>query len=389
MTDPVDYKALWEAEKAHSAQLQTELEYAKQKSVSIFENAGDSIFIVDFADYTIVDANSHASRRLGYKHDELIGMSLYDIEVDVENDPKIDSSWESDFSGTQVYECYHRRKDGQLIPIEVSSRIVNLNNREVILIFARNIELRKLVRQRELEITLEQERLKLLTTFIQNASHEFRTPLTTIMANNYLIPKLDDLPKRQERSEIIQSQVQRITNLVDMLLLMAKIESDSSHHPEPLQLLPLIQRIAEEYRLKFGDKPTLSLNLSANLPTIFGDQDHLDMTIRQLLDNAYRFTSVDGSITVSTGTTDTVWISIQDTGHGIANEDLPHIFETFWRKDEAHSLHGFGLGLPIAQKIIEQHNGTLEIESVIEKGTTVHITLPIHNETSKKPTNRF
>lgn len=383
MTDRDDYKAMWEAEKARSIRLETELEYAKQKSVSIFENAGDSIFIVDFADYTIVDANSHASRRLGYKNDELIGMSLYDIEVDIENDHKIDSSWESDFSGTQVYECYHRRKNGQLIPIEVSSRIVNLNNREVILIFARNIELRKLIRQRELEIRLEQERLKLLTTFIQNASHEFRTPLTTIMANNYLIPKLDDLPKRQERSEIIQSQVQRISNLVDMLLLMAKIESDSTHHPKPLQLLPVIKRIADDYRLKFGNKPALSLDLSPNLPNVFGDEDHLEITIRQLLDNAYRFTSVDGSITVSTGATDTVWIRIQDTGHGIANEDLPHVFETFWRKDEAHSMHGFGLGLPIAQKIIEQHNGTLEIESVLEAGTTVSITLPILNETTR------
>ncbi len=382
MTDTDDYKTLWEAEKARSTQLQTELEYAMQKSVSIFENAGDSIFIVDFADYTIVDANSHASRRLGYKNDELIGMSLYDIEVDIENDSKIDSSWESDFSGTQVYECYHRRKDEQLIPIEVSSRIIKLNNREVILIFARNIELRKLVRKRELEITLEQERLKLLTTFIQNASHEFRTPLTTIMANNYLIPKLDDLQKRQERSEIIQSQVQRITNLVDMLLLMAKIENNSTYHFERLELLPLIKRITEDYQLKFANKPTLSLYLPANLPPIFGDRDYLSMTIRQLLDNAYRFTSTDRSITVSIGATDTVWIGIQDTGNGIANEDLPHIFKTFWRKDEAHTMYGFGLGLSIAKKIIEQHNGTLKIESVLGEGTTVSITLPISYETT-------
>ncbi len=385
MTHPDDYQALWEAEKARSTQLQTELKYAKQKSVSIFENAGDSIFIIDFADYTIVDANSHASRRLGYKDDELIGMSLYDIEVDIESDSDIDSSWESEFSGTQVYECYHRRKDGQLIPIEVSSRIVKLNNREVILIFARNIELRKLVRQRELEITLEHERLKLLTTFIQNASHEFRTPLTTIMMNNYLMPKINDIQKRQERSEVIQSQAQRITNLVDMLLLMAKIENDSTHQPKSLQLLPLIKRITEDYQLKFGNKPTLSLNLSANLPTIFGDSEHLDITIRQLLDNAYRFTSVDGSITVSAGVTDTVWIRIQDTGYGIANEDLPHVFETFWRKDEAHTIYGFGLGLPIAQKIVQQHNGTIGIESVLDEGTTVQITLPIYNEKTDKP----
>lgn len=328
-------------------------------------------------------------RQVRCYRDELIGMSLYEIEVDNESDPAMGSSWESDFSGTQVYECYHRRKDGQLIPIEVSSRIVTLNNREVILIFARNIGLRKLVRQRELEIALEQERLKLLTTFIQNASHEFRTPLTTIMMNNYLMPKLDDVQKRQERSAIIQSQVERITNLVDMLLLMAKIENNATYHAEPLQLLPIIKRIAEDYQLKSVDNPALSLNLSADLPIVFGDGDYIDMTIRQLLDNAYRFTSGDGLISISMGATDTVWIRIQDTGHGIANEDLPHIFETFWRKDEAHSLYGFGLGLPIAKKIIEQHNGTLVIDSVLEKGTTVHITLPIHNEKTKKPSDQL
>lgn len=379
MTQSDDYKALWEAEKARNTQLQTELEFAKQRSVSIFENAGDSIFIVDFSDYTIIDANEHASRRLGYNANELIGMSMDDIEIAIEQDHEVDSSWESEFSGTHVYECYHRRKDGQLIPIEVSSRIVKMDNREVILMFARNIELRNLVRQRELEITLEQERLKLLTTFIQNSGHEFRTPLTTITMNSYLMPKLDDVQKRRERSEIIQSQVQRITNLVDMLLLMAKVENSATFQPEPVQLLPILQHIADDYQQESDGQPALSLHLAAELPPILGDEDHLETAVRQLLDNARRFTDADGSITVSTGTKDThIWITIQDTGHGIASEDLPHIFETFWRKDEAHSVYGFGLGLPIAQKIIAQHKGTLEIESEPNKGTTAHITLPIY-----------
>jgi PAS domain S-box-containing protein len=383
MPNPDDYKALWEAEKARSLQLETELEYARQRSASIFDNAGDSIFIVNSANLTVADANENASRRLGYTREALIGMSLDDLEVDMEPSAVgSNMSWESSFSGTRVYECYHRHKDGQLIPVEVSSRAVKLMNRDVIVIFTRSIELRKLVQQRELEITLEQERLKLLSTFIQNASHEFRTPLTVITTSLYLLPRLEDVEKRQQKRDVIQAQVDRITSLVDMLLLMAKVESTPLSTPEPISIMSVVMSAVDSLRAKHGDAPLLTLHLPPDLPEVMGDSELLITMISQIIDNAYRFTDEAGSITLGAAVRDAdLSITIQDTGSGIASEDLPRVFETFWRKNAGHTHPGFGVGLTIAQKIAQQHKGRIEIESVPGQGTTVRIRLPLTSQT--------
>lgn len=76
-------------------------------------------------------------------------------------------------------------------------------------------------------------------------------------------------------------------------------------------------------------------------------------------------------------TEENIWINVRDTGIGISADDLPHIFETFWRHDEAHSTPGFGLGLPIAKRIIERHGGSITVESQLGLGSTFSVTLPV------------
>ncbi|MCC6904665.1 MAG: ATP-binding protein, partial [Anaerolineae bacterium] len=112
-----------------------------------------------------------------------------------------------------------------------------------------------------------------------------------------------------------------------------------------------------------------------------GDFDALVAALTQILDNAYRYTPRSGHIHVSAGVLGScLSISVQDTGPGIAAEDLPRAFETFWRRDVMHSTPGFGLGLPIAQRIITRHGGSLHIESQAGQGTTVRMQLPTSEE---------
>lgn len=109
-----------------------------------------------------------------------------------------------------------------------------------------------------------------------------------------------------------------------------------------------------------------------------GNADYLGEAIRQVLDNAYRFTPSDGTISVSLSIEeDHIRLKIQDTGEGISQANLAHVFESFWRQDEAHTTPGFGLGLPIAQKIVVLHGGRIEVESEINVGTTVKMILPL------------
>jgi len=160
--------------KSDIEQLRHELAQTRQNYNNLFENIGDSLFIIDLANYQILTINDHACRRFGYTPAELIGKSLDDIEVMMSNISTQQLAWESSFSGTRVYECHYRHRDGSLIPVEVSSRIVIMNDRDVIQNFVRNIKIRK---------QMEEERQQLiddLDNFAHTVAHDLKNPLSVI-----------------------------------------------------------------------------------------------------------------------------------------------------------------------------------------------------------------
>jgi len=136
------------------------LEITEKQYFSLFEHAGDSIYIVDPVTFDIISANSPAARRLGYTPDELLGLNLDDIEVLPEDDnEQFVSAWESSFSGSRTYECHYRRKNGSLVPVEVNSRIVDIGERQILQNAVRDITKRK---RAEIALRESNERLSLL-----------------------------------------------------------------------------------------------------------------------------------------------------------------------------------------------------------------------------------
>lgn len=215
---------------------------------------------------------------------------------------------------------------------------------------------------KEMQLMLETKRTELLTSFIQNVAHEFRTPLSVIQTSAYLLARIDDRDIQDEKVTLIHDEINLITKLLDTMLLISRLESDSNtlFNKTPCQLNQLIryalQTILEQYQVQ------PRLQLMDNLPTINGDEALLTNTIKQLLDNAYRHTPKNTEVLVKTGWDDeVVWVEIWDNGHGLSDADLNHIFEMFWRKDMAHTTRGLGLGLTIAKKVAERHRGTLTV----------------------------
>ncbi len=255
-------------------------------------------------------------------------------------------------------------------------RIVKSGKDEVLSI-VRDITDSRLAQQRELEFALERERLEILAAFIRNTAHEFRTPLSTITTNAYLISRYDDSEELAQRTEQIDVQVNRISKLVDMSLMIAKLEESTA----PLSIIDvheLLKGICTNMRNQYGDTPQLNCDLFLGTVKVNGHVDHLADAFQHVLENAYNFTPPDGEITVeSTEVDNQLLITFRDTGSGISRDDLPRVFDTFWRKDTAHSTPGFGLGLSIAKKVIEHHYGYIDIESELGKGTTSHINLPL------------
>ncbi|MFW5708921.1 MAG: PAS domain S-box protein [Chloroflexota bacterium] len=231
--------------------------------------------------------------------------------------------------------------------------------------------------QRDIELKLERERRHLLTTFFQNAAHEFRTPLATISSSAYLMLRSDDLERRAQKVNLIERQVKQVTRLVDSLLLLTRLESNGALASSRVNVGDVLRSVCEKAEETCAKNHELHRDIAPDLSPILGDKDYLGDALQQIVDNACQFTPAGGKIELKAINGDhCIRIEIHDSGPGIASDDLYRIFETFWRKDTAHSTPGFGLGLPIAQKIIERHGGEITVESKEGQGTTVRVSLP-------------
>lgn len=256
---------------------------------------------------------------------------------------------------------------------------------QVVLLF----EDQKRAEEQRLRLRLEQERMRILTNFITKASHEFRTPLSIINNGIYLINRIADPDRQQQQLAMMKDQVDHITELVDNLATVTRLDGGVEFSQETTQINELVSVLVSELRPETDRKNhSVNLSLQDDLPLVVGEADYLKLALRNVVLNALHYTPEDGVVTLSTHATEgTVVIEVQDTGSGISEEEQHHIFERFYRVDQAHSTRGFGLGLPISQKIIEGHGGKIEVDSQPGQGSTFRIIMPVAN--TKIPANEI
>lgn len=242
---------------------------------------------------------------------------------------------------------------------------------------ASDITDRKNALEQQFALALEQERTRLLTQFIQDAAHEFRTPLAVINSSTYLMEHTTSVERPGSYwAAQIKDQVQRLARLVDMLLTMTRLESSTAGLDATIEVFGFVKSVCEAVQSGHEGDAELRCTGAPTMP-VKANRKLLTDAFRHLLDNAYHFTPPDGRIEVSVkGVDGRVRIDICDTGFGIPPGSMPHVFDTFWREDLVHSSPGFGLGLPIARRIIEQHNGQISIRSEQDAGTCVTVLLP-------------
>jgi PAS domain S-box-containing protein len=247
-----------------------------------------------------------------------------------------------------------------------------------VVIVMRDITEQKQAEQQAFNLRLEHERVDILTNFIQDASHEFRTPLAIMQSSLYLISKKDDAAYRAAKLEQIEAQIDRMTRLIDMLITMSRLDSGLDFAPAPTNVNAVVREVIMDRQAEFVQKHhTLQLDLG-EVPPVNIDAVHFAEAIKQIVDNALHFTPDNGSIAACTSVVDNgVVLEISDTGEGIAENDLPHVLERFYRSDTAHTQSGFGLGLAIAHKVIAEHNGTITVNNRVGGGCIVKIVLPI------------
>ena len=224
-----------------------------------------------------------------------------------------------------------------------------------------------------------EEAYKAQQRFVADASHELRAPLTSIQGNLEILERRADLPV-EERMEAIgeaNREAHRLARLVADLLALARADAGVPLRHEPVELdRVLMDSVAEARHLARGQQ----LEVEHLEPAaVEGDPDRLKQLILILLDNALKYTPPAGRVTARLRRNGTgVEVSVRDTGIGIPGEDLPRVFDRFYRADPARSRDpgGTGLGLSIARWIAEQHGGTITLDSQPGRGTTAIVHLP-------------
>ena len=224
---------------------------------------------------------------------------------------------------------------------------------------------------------------KMRSEFVANVSHELRTPLTSIQGFVETLKEgaINDPEKAQHFLKIVEKQSNRLNNLIEDLLHLSKIESQEIlMNFQSVNLKELIDQVILEFKEKIEDrKHHIKVNIYPHLSRLKVDPEQIKTVMRNLLDNAIKYTPDKGEISISALEREKdIYIEIADNGMGISAEHLPRIFERFYRvnKDRSRKLGGTGLGLAIVKHIIQAHQGTIGVESKPGKGSKFFFNLP-------------
>jgi len=231
------------------------------------------------------------------------------------------------------------------------------------------------------EFNLERSRRK----FVAEVSHELKTPLTTI--GTYTETLLDNYPVEADMEisflKTIQNETNKMTNLVKNLLTLSKFDAQSVElNLEAFDLGEMLHEVVETFKVQAENKEQKIVYNTVNaIPMVYADRFQIERAVKNIISNSLKYTPEKGCVKVFAGfLNNQAYIKIEDNGIGIPEEDLGHIFERFYRVDKARSREqgGTGLGLAIAKEIIENHKGSISMESKQGEFTRVTIKLPLN-----------
>jgi signal transduction histidine kinase len=228
-----------------------------------------------------------------------------------------------------------------------------------------------------------QEMVEQQREFVDNAAHEFRSPLTSLRLRIEMLQthggKNPDLSQRYLGQ--MSREIGFLQRLVDHLLALASVEGGESAPRTSLDLAPMLYEIADSIELVVRDAGmTFQMHVPDHLPNMLANDEQMNVVVRNLIDNAIKYTARGGTITLAAQSAGKeIQISVSDTGMGIPADALPHIFDRFYRVDRARSREqgGAGIGLSLVRAIVESYGGRIEAESKLNEGSKFTVWLPV------------
>ncbi len=372
---------------SRSKRVEAQLRESEERFRALIEHAPDAILIAN-TEGTYIDVNTSACRFLGYERDELICKQLVDI-IPPEELPRLVEFKASLLTGnTHVGEWTILRKDGTPVSVEVSTKTLPDGRRQA---FIRDITERKRA-EKEREQLLERERAareeaeaanRIKDEFLAVLSHELRTPLNPILGWTRLLRTRKFDEQATDRAlETIERNAKLQTQLIEDLLDVSRIlQGKIALNVCPVNLVSTIEAAIETVRLAAqAKKIQIQTQLNWDVEPISGDPSRLQQIVWNLVSNAVKFTPAGGRVEVRLEQLDSyAQIQVKDTGKGISQEFLPHVFEYFRQADSTitRTFGGLGLGLAIVRHLTELHGGTVQAQSLGEgQGATFTVLIP-------------
>ena len=392
--------------------IEEEFRKSEKKFRTIVEHIPDSFYMFDFVG-TILEVNTVSCEVLGYSKKDLIGSSLSFIESEEHRQFLADRLQTIKERGHLVFEEAHVKKDGTVIPVQVSAKVVSRDDGGIIQSLVRDISsikethdslryqsvkllqlnhelnmargqlkvlnqnLEKKVKERTTQIeTLMKQR----DDFFIELGHDLKTPLTPLLNLPFILAKDEKDTERKKMFDIIIANVNRLKNTVFKTLDLTALNSPSFHlRTVDLDISSEITSWISDYKRSHTLKNIRIVTVLDEGLLVQANRSLIRKLLDNLMSNAVKYCPDGGKVTVGVTSTDAlVTLSVSDSGIGMAEEQLHHIFEEFYKADESrHDLMSTGLGLPICKRIVEVHGGHIWAESPgLGKGSTFYVTLP-------------
>lgn len=383
-------ESLLAAERVAREQAETanaQLRVSEAKFSGIISIAADAIITVD-PDQRITIFNEGAERIFGYSRDEIIGQTLDKLipekfhAIHAKHFKAFAADGQHSRTMADRREVFGRRKNGEEFPAEASISKVSVGDATLFSVVLRDVTYRKSVEEAlRRAIAAREEVLGIV-------AHDLRNPLSTITMQLSAMERTGPEPERRNQRplQVIMRSADRMNHLIRDLLDIAVLETGQLKvEREQISAADVAREAVEtQAQLVSAAKLDIKLDLAADGREICGDRNRLLQVFENLIGNAIKFTKAGGHIIVHVKPADqAIEFAVEDTGTGIAPENLPRLFERFWQARA--SRQGAGLGLVITKGIVEAHGGRIWAESQLDRGTTFHFTIPCNAPDRNRP----
>ena len=369
-------------------QKELEIEKISMKFSKLFHFSSNAILVIDRKDLTIIDINNSFLEMLGYKIEELLLKKIDETDIwqNIEEFKNLFDMLKAKRSVKNIEATLKTKNSENVIALISIDNL--LTDGENLLIFqAIDITERKNYANEILRALEKEKDLNILKNrFISMISHEFRTPLTTIMLSTDLLKRYSDhwdVTEKNKHYDRIQTTILRMTQLMENVLTIGRLEAGKfDFQPESIDLQAFSKSIAENIEFNFSSKNTINFKFIGNCIDSKIDENLMALVLTNLLTNACKyspnFTPVDFTVVCNESR---AIFKIKDYGVGIPKSEQDKLFNTFFRASNVGNINGYGLGLSIVQRCVEAHLGTIRFETTENEGTCFIVEVPINIDT--------